>query len=45
MKILAEREGFIPAPDVLVLKPHSDTFKYPYLRKYLATNFLRGDID
>jgi hypothetical protein len=34
---LAEREGFIPAPEELVSKGLFELSEYPYLRKYLET--------
>jgi hypothetical protein len=33
---LAEREGFIPLPEVHEIKRFSNIPEYPYLRKYLA---------
>jgi hypothetical protein len=33
---LAEREGFIPLPEVHELQRFSNIPEYPYLRKYLA---------
>jgi hypothetical protein len=38
---LAEREGFIPLPEVHELKRFSNIPENPYLRKYLARKLAR----